>query len=101
MSDPTIARSAIPPLTAVAWAGKDGIYCQFPTKEGTPYVSRFPKTASGLQSALNLLLENPMPKELNLTQPGHPAVKKYQYKVEASANLRAAAAEAVAKLLKK
>lgn len=99
----TIAKSARPANTAIAWAGRDGIYVEFPTKQGTPYVSRFPKTPSGLIDALNLLIENPMPKEVNLTQHAHPAIRRIGAgaKMDASHGLQSAAADAVKKLLRK
>jgi hypothetical protein len=91
------AATARPPGTAIAWAARDGIYVEFPTKEGHPYITRFQKTPDGLQAALNILLE-PAPSPPK-PEKNHPAVRKPN-KV-ATPEAREAAADIVRKLLLK
>lgn len=91
------AKTGRPPSAAIAWATKDGIFVEFPTKAGPPYITRLPKTAQGLQTALNILIENPAPAPSRLNAP-HPAVRKIN---GASAATKNAAAEIVRRMLLK
>lgn len=101
MTDPLIAATGIPSGCAIAWSGKDGIYVEIPTKSGPPYITRYPKTASGLQSALNILLEVPAPSMVNLTQKNHPAVRRFGSAMQATPETRVRAAELVRRMLTK
>lgn len=94
----TFAKSARPPNTAIAWAAKDGIYVEIPAKEGPPYVTRYAKTMSGLQSALNILLEVPA---ASIIKPqDHPKVKRWKNEL-AKPEVRAEAASIVRNMLLK
>lgn len=94
----TAAKSARPLTAAIAWASADGIMVEFPTKDGPPYVVRYPKTLDGLQTALNLLLENPAPRTYQPTAE-HPVIQRKET-VKATPEQRAAAADVVRRLFK-
>lgn len=94
----TAAKSGRHPSAAIAWAAKDGIYVEFPTKSGPPYITRFPKTANGLASALNILIENPAPAP-TLPPADHPSIRRFG--TNASAEVRTQAADIVRKMLLK
>ena len=70
----TYALTGRPPSTAICWSDSESLIVEFPTKAGPPYLTRFPKTITGLQQALNVLLDHPSPRT---TLPAsHPAVHK-------------------------
>lgn len=98
----TFAKTAKPANAAIAWATKDSIFVEIPSKVGPPYIARYKKTVQGLTAALNILIEHPQPASpkpsplptiLRPAKPGKPTVN-------ASDATRQAAAEAVRKLLK-
>lgn len=97
MTTDTVAKSGRPPGAAIAWASTDGIFVEFPTKSGPPYIVRYKKTAEGLQSALNILLENPAPSPTAIPK-DHPAIRKI---VAATPAVRSAASDIVRKMLLK
>lgn len=61
-------KSFIPPNAAVAWATKNEILVQVPSKTGPAYICRYRKSTHGLAEALNVLLENEAP-QYSLDQP--------------------------------
>ena len=70
----SFADSARPPACACAWATKDGLYVELPVKGGPPYVTRYPKTVVGLTQALNVLIDNPAPRQATVV--AHPKVSR-------------------------
>lgn len=101
MTDLT-AKSGRPESAAIAWAGKDAIFVEYPVKGGGPnYIVRMHKTAEGLQQALNILLENPAPAPKLTAQANHPTITRAQSRVpNASDESRAQAAAIVRRLFK-
>ena len=71
----TFATTARPPTAAIAWATKDELFVEIPTKSGPPYICRYRKTVDGLSAALNILIEHQEATSRNVPQ-DHPAVKK-------------------------
>jgi len=71
----TAATTARPLNATIAWATRDGIYCEIPCKGGPPYITRYPLTREGLQSALNALIETPETAPRTVS-PTHPAIKR-------------------------
>lgn len=71
----TFAISARPTGSAIAWCDSESIVVELPCTGGEPpYITRYPKTPEGLRKALNVLLENPMPRVL--PNPDHPVIKR-------------------------
>ncbi len=54
----TAATTARPPTAAIAWATKDALFVEMPTKDGPPFIVRYRKTIEGLCEALNILIEH-------------------------------------------
>ncbi len=71
----SFALSARPPATAIAWATKDGLFVELPTKSGPPYICRYRRTVEGLAEALNILVEHSeaSPRSVPTT---HPAITR-------------------------
>ena len=57
----SFALTARPKAAAIAWATKTEIFVEIPCRDGPPYVCRYPKSTTGLASALNILIENADP----------------------------------------
>ena len=55
----TFADTARPANAAIAWATKDAVFVELPSRAGPVYVVRYPRTAEGLANALNVLIDNP------------------------------------------
>lgn len=72
----TAAPTARPATGAIAWATKTELFVEYPTKGGTPYVTRFPLTSTGLAQALSILIENAEHGTHRLTASDHPSVKR-------------------------
>lgn len=74
-----ILRTARPPTCAIAWATKDAIFCEIPSKQGgAPFVIREKLSLSGLARALNVLTDHaeaPLIRHENLNA-GHTDIKK-------------------------
>lgn len=51
--------SARPPKVAIAWATRDGLFCEIPCASGPPLIVRYRATPEGLAIALHVLLEAP------------------------------------------
>lgn len=82
------------PGLAIAWASEDSIMVEFPTKNGPPYITRYPKTINGLAAALNVLIQTTAPR-VTTVPPNHPAISR-RSAVTASAE----ALEVIRKMLK-
>ncbi len=54
----TYAKSARPGNAAIAWATKDAIFVEIPSKSGPPYVARYARDVHGLAAALNIVIEH-------------------------------------------
>lgn len=54
----TFASTARPLGAAIAWATKDALFVEMPTKSGPPFIVRYRKTVDGLSAALNVLIEH-------------------------------------------
>lgn len=91
----TFATSAHPTGAAVCWADAESLVVELPCPGHPPCIVRYPKTATGLREALNVLLENPAPRVL--PRQDHPVVKKA---AGATVEQRAAAAAVVRRLFK-
>ena len=70
------ASSARPPTAAIAWATRDELLVELPTKAGPPYIVRYRKTVEGLSAALNILIEHQDAAPKPIAQADHPAVTK-------------------------
>lgn len=68
------ASTARPPRAAIAWATRDNLFCEIPTKDGAPLIVRYPLTAEGLRQALNALITNPEPATRSITA-SHPLTR--------------------------
>ena len=68
--------TARPPRTAIAWATKDGLFCEIPCRDGPPYVTRFRLTVEGLTAALNILIEQPEAAPRPAVVSAHPRVRR-------------------------
>lgn len=68
--------SARPPNAAIAWATPNGLYIEYATPSGEPYICRLPLTIDGLTTGLNILVERPAPSAPRKDQSSHPQVKK-------------------------
>ena len=69
------ATSARPTRAAIAWATADSIFVEIPCGDLPPYITRYHKTAAGLQAALNILLENPETETRTIAR-SHPKLRK-------------------------
>ena len=67
--------TARPPSTAIAWATRDGLFVEIPCRDGPPYITRYRKTAEGLQAALNVLLEHPEAETRTVAR-SHPKLRR-------------------------
>lgn len=92
----TALSTARPPRAAIAWATRDNLFVEIPHKDPSlpPYICRYPRTAVGLASALNILIEHA---EATANRPlrdinaNHPAIKHAKATVPATEDQREAA----------
>lgn len=70
----TAAPSVRPSVAAIAWATRDAIFVEIPCRDGPPYVARYHRTAEGLASALNILIDNPETETRSIAR-DHPKIK--------------------------
>lgn len=70
------ASSARPPSATIAWATRDSLFCEIPCKDGPPYICKYPLTPSGLQAALNALLDKPDHTSAKPEAKPHPKVRR-------------------------
>lgn len=82
----TLAPTALPTGSAICWVDATSLIVQYPTTAG-PYLTRFPKTATGLREALGMLLENPAPR--TIIPFTHTAVKRGEVTTEQRAGAAA------------
>ena len=73
----TLAPTARPPKTAIAWATKDAIFVEIPCAAAgqPPFIARYRKTVDGLTAALNILIEHEEPAARSVPQ-AHPAITR-------------------------
>lgn len=69
----TAATTARPTQAAIAWATRDNLFCEIPCKDGPPLIVRYPLTAEGLRTALNILVASP--ETTHRTISPHPATR--------------------------
>ena len=91
--------TARPPKAAIAWATKDALFVEIPCKDGPPYVARYHRTAEGLALALNVLIEHEDRGTRSIAR-DHPKVRYVGVPKPAFTDAqRAAASEALAKVM--
>jgi len=93
----SFALSARPTSSAVCWVDAESLVVEIPSHDGSPpYITRYPKTTTGLKQALNVLLENPSPKVPATCLTSRPLPKMAKVPNEA----RQAASDIVKKMFK-
>lgn len=78
-SDDRPALSAAPACARMCWCDAYNIYIELPTKEGSPYIAKFPRSEGGLGKALAILaaaFESEMPPGGTYSLLAHSAIKK-------------------------
>lgn len=68
--------SARPPRAAIAWATRDGLFCEIPCASGPPLIVRHKATPEGLALALHVLLEAPDHSPAPKPTADHPMVRR-------------------------
>lgn len=74
------ATTARPATAAIAWCTPRELFVEIPSRVGPPYIARYPRTAEGLASALNVLIDHaeaPLRgKAATATPSAHPAIRR-------------------------